>query len=107
MSDPTLPIDQDLGQLVMQAPEPVWRKIRKALSVESREEAAALVQADPKAQEVVLEILGGGGDTMLTDRRGGGGKAPGSLVTDGAPAAAPLSERMYGGSSGKKGQVKF
>lgn len=59
MSDPTLATQQNLGDMVLHAPEDVWSKIRKALGVKTREEAAGMVEADPKARELVVGLLSG------------------------------------------------
>ncbi len=58
MADPTLSVENDVGTLVLQAPEDVWKKIKKELGVQTREQAASFVQADSKAKEIVLSILG-------------------------------------------------
>ena len=57
MSDPSVSAAPDLGQMILQAPEPLWKKIKRELKVQTREQAASLVQTDAKAQEAVVGIL--------------------------------------------------
>ena len=59
MSDPTISSEQDLGAMVRQAPDDIWQQIKKALGVNTREEAARMIQADNKARELVLPLLAG------------------------------------------------
>ncbi len=99
MADPTLPVEDDVGALVLQAPEDVWKKIKKALRVETREQAASLVQADDKARQLLLSLLSGG-DTVLTKP----GRREQSFVSTTSKARPPLSEQMYGS---RKAGMKF
>ncbi len=99
MADPTLPVENDVGALVLQAPEDVWKKIKKALRVETREQAASLVQADDKARQLLLSLLSGG-DTVLTKP----GRREQSFVSTTSKASPPLSEQMYGS---RKAGMKF
>ncbi len=99
MADPTLPVENDVGTLVLQAPEDVWKKIKKALNVQTREQAASLVQADDKARQLLLSLLSGG-DTVVTKP----GRREQSFVSTTSKARPPLSEQMYGS---KKAGMKF
>ncbi len=98
MSD--LSTEQDIGSLVLQAPEDVWKKIKKALAVKTREQAASLVQADDKARQLVTSLLSGTDETLLTrptTRRE-------SFITARRRPRIPLEEQMYGS---KKPKVTF
>ena len=53
----------DLPGRVRKASAPLWRRIRKALGVKSREEAAELVAGDSRAALLVAKVLGGGSTT--------------------------------------------
>ncbi len=99
MADPTLPVENDVGALVLQAPENVWRKIKKALNVQTREQAASLVQADDKARQLLLSLLSGT-DTVVTKP----GRREQSFVSTTSKARPPLSEQMYGS---RKAGMKF
>ena len=59
MSDSMLTGGSSIGDLILQAPEPVWAKIKKALGVQTRDKAAAIVQADDKARQKVMSIFSG------------------------------------------------
>ncbi len=100
MADPTLPVEDDVGALVLQAPEDVWKKIKKALNVQTREQAASLVQADDKARQLLLSLLSGGTDTVVTKP----GRREQSFVSTTSKARPPLSEQMYGS---RKAGMKF
>jgi len=94
----SVPENQDtLGPQILKAPEPTWIKIKRLLGVETREEAAALVQTDPDARKVVVNLLGGADNTVLTNPR----NRAESFLTSPKREATPLSELMYG-----KGKAK-
>ena len=54
MSDAQAP---SLSDQILAAPEPLWKKLRPALGVATREEAAQLVMRDEKAAAVAISIL--------------------------------------------------
>ena len=82
---------QSIGELVLSASPPVWAKIKKVLPVKTREEAATLVDTDPKSREVVVEILSGE-QTLVT----GGRAKPSSAVTSARDPSPDLAQQMYG-----------
>ena len=53
----------NLPELVRKSSAPLWRQIRKALGVKSREEAAELVADDSRAAKLVAKVLGAGATT--------------------------------------------
>jgi hypothetical protein len=85
----------DLVSLIMSVAEPVWKKISTALKVATREEAVQLVQADPQAASVVMQLIKG--KTALTE---GAPAAQPTALTSGinVPSAA---ERIYGAGKAK------
>ena len=101
MPDPNLPVEQDIGALVLQAPESVWQKIRKALRVETREQAASLVQTDDRARQLLISLLSSGNDTVLTKPTV---KEESSFVSAASKTRTPLSQQMYGT---QKAKVQF
>ena len=102
MPDPNLPVEQDIGALVLQAPESVWQKIRKALRVETREQAASLVQTDDRARQLLISLLSSGNDTVLTKKPTV--KEESSFVSAASKTRTPLSQQMYGT---QKAKVQF
>lgn len=60
--------EPSVGELVLQAPEDVWKKISKALGVRDRREAAKMADADPRSKELIVSILSGG-DASLAESR--------------------------------------
>ncbi len=98
MSDPVLPNQQDIGALVLQAPETIWKKIKKALGAQTREQAAAIVQADGKARKKVMDLLFGSAGTMLNLRPGA--RADSFINTPVKPLISP-EERIYGTEKAK------
>lgn len=84
----TAPRQTDVGNLVLQAPEAIWKKIKKALAVQTRDEAASLVRADDKAKQRVISLLSGSDENLLTQRQ----------------TRVPLEEQMYGS---RKAKVTF
>jgi len=100
MSDPALPAQQDIGDLVLKAPEEIWKKIKKALGTQTREQAAAMVQADDKARQLVLSLFSGADQTLLTRPA----TRSESFITAPSKPRVPLEEQMYGT---KKAKVTF
>lgn len=92
---PTQAPGADLVSMIMSVSEPIWKKISAALKVATREEAVQLVQADPKAAAVVMQIVKG--QTALTE---GAPAAQPTALTSGinVPSAA---ERIYGAGKAK------
>jgi len=87
-----------IGDLILQAPEPVWAKIKKALGVQTRDQAAAIVQADDKARRLVMSLFSGEGEAE-TERPNT--RSESYLIPK---QSTPLAEQMYGG---KKAKVSF
>ena len=98
MSDSMLTGGSSIGDLILQAPEPVWKKIKKALGVQTRDQAAAIVQADEKARQLVMSLFSGEGEAE-TERPTTRSE---SYLVPKQPT--PLAEQMYGG---KKAKVSF
>lgn len=65
MSDPATTQTQDIGQQISSAPEKIWKRLRDALQVKTREEAVRLVGADDVAAETARTILASS-ETLLT-----------------------------------------
>jgi uncharacterized protein (DUF2141 family) len=58
MSDMQAPDQtQSITDLIVNAPEPTWRKLKAQLKVATRDEAVALVAQDEKAASMALSIL--------------------------------------------------
>ena len=51
------PAEKSLSDIVLAAPEKIWRKIKQALGVKERQEAADLVGSDPGAARIAQRIL--------------------------------------------------
>ncbi len=105
MSDASLPATPntpDLSQQIMDAPEPLWRKISELLKVRTREEAIQLVESDANVASVVQQIIQGAlaGKTALT--QGSSTSSPTALTS--APIYIPPAQTLYGGGRAK---VKF
>lgn len=85
----------DIVSLIMSVAEPVWKRISAALQVQTREEAVQLVQSDPKAAQIVLQLVKG--KTALTEPAP---SAQPTALTAGitVPSAA---ERIYGNAKAK------
>jgi len=85
----------DLVTLIMSVAEPVWKRISAALKVETREEAVQLVQSDPQAAAIVMQLIRG--KTALTEPAPAA--QPTALTSEiNIPSAA---ERIYGGGKAK------
>ena len=99
MSDPTLqtqtqPQQQDIGQQIASAPEKIWKRIRDALKVQTRQQAVQLVGQDQAAAEAARTILATSTEDILTRRQT---TAPTLLAA--SRKRAP-SEVMYGKGAG-------
>jgi len=66
MSDPVLPNKSDVGAMVLQAPEAIWKKIKKETGAQTREQAAAMVEADEKTRELVISLFSETKKNLLT-----------------------------------------
>jgi hypothetical protein len=88
MSDAQAP---SLFDQILAAPEPVWKKLRPALGVATREEAAQLVMRDEKAAAVAISIL----NPVVAEEQGSVLTQPraSSVLTARTPAAAPASKK--------------
>lgn len=87
MSDARAP---SLSDQILAAPEPMWKKLRPALGVATREEAAQLVMRDEKAAAVAISILNPVVEeqgSVLTQPRAS------SVLTTRLPAAKPGSKK--------------
>jgi len=97
MSDSMQGVGDDIGDLVLQAPDSVWQKIKKALGVQTREQAATLVKADDKARKLVMSLFSGQGQSFI-DRVATSSE---SFITSPASPPLPLAEQMYGKNKAK------
>jgi len=95
VSDAATP--SSLPQMIMEVPESVWKKLSAALGVNTRMEAAELVQADQEAAAVANGIIrqAMAGKSALTSRP----PSPKTALTTPPPAAS------YGG--GGKARLKI
>lgn len=82
---------EDIGTLVLQAPDSIWAQLKKALRVETREQAAELVRTDSAAQKVAVSILSGS-QSLLTKPEA----RSESLLTSPKRKEKPVADRMYG-----------
>ncbi len=87
----------DLSSQIIDAPQAMWAKIKQLLKVETREQAAAMAEADPTARRAIVDILTGAEETTLTAPRA---RAE-SFLTSPAKSKPPLAEQMYGKSRPK------
>ena len=85
-----------LPDLILEAPEPVWKKIATLLGVRTRKDAIQLVMTNDEAASAVSEIFKGS-KSALTQ----GEEQPRSALTY-APSSKPIAERMYGGGGKAK-----
>jgi hypothetical protein len=88
MSDAQAP---SLSDQILAAPEPMWKKLRPALGVATREEAAQLVMRDEKAAAVAISIL----NPVVAEEQGSVLTQPreSSVLTARTPAAAPVGKK--------------
>lgn len=87
MSDAQAP---SLSEQILAAPEPMWKKLRPALGVATREEAAQLVMRDEKAAAVAVSIL-----SPVTEEQGSVLTQPraSSVLTTRLPAEKPVGKK--------------
>jgi len=85
MSDAQAP---SLSDQILAAPELLWKKLRPALGVATREEAAQLVMRDEKAAAVAISIL-----NPVAEEQGSVLTQPSSVLTSRTPAAAPVGKK--------------
>ena len=90
MSDPTAQTQTpDLPQQIASAPGNIWKRLRDALKVKTREQAVQLVGQDEGAAETARMILATATDDILTRKSQAGRAAP----------RAP-EDTLYGGRGG-------
>lgn len=89
----------DLPTMIMEAPEPVWRKIATFLSVRTREEAIRIIQSNDEAANAVTNIIRSSRSALTQEPQ----EPPQSALTS-APAPS-VAQRMYGG--GGKGKARL
>ena len=90
MSDAQAP---SLSDQILSAPEPMWKKLRPALGVATREEAAQLVMRDEKAAALAISILNPAvaeEGSVLTESAG---RAPSTVLTSAAIPSAPAKRK--------------
>ena len=85
MSDAQAP---SLSDQILAAPEPLWKKLRPALGVATREEAAQLVMRDEKAAAVAISIL-----NPAAEEQGSVLTQPSSVLTARLPAMKPVGKK--------------
>ncbi len=93
MPDPNISAGPDVRAMILGAESAAWEKIRKGLQVETREQAASMVEVDDKARLFVLDVFAGAEGGEPVKRR--------SVITDSRTSQPPLAEQMYG-----KGKAK-
>jgi len=87
----------DLPSIVMKAPEPLWKQIRQALGVQTREQAAELVQTNEEARNTVSMIVSRRGASPAGKTLATSGTAPaGRTLATTAQAEQPTSTRARG-----------
>jgi len=100
MSDPTTQLPQtqqqpqDIGQQIASAPDKVWKRLRDALKVQTRQQAVQLVAQDQAAAEAARTILATSVQDILTRRQ----SAQPSLLTP--PLKRSPADTMYGKGAG-------
>ena len=82
--------------MILGAESSVWEKIRLGLQVETREQAASMVEVDDKARLFVLDLFGGSEAGQQAGRR--------SVVTHPRAKDPQLADQLYGPG---KAKVKF
>ena len=93
MSDPVLPNQSDVGAMVLQAPEAIWKKIKKQTGAQTREQAATMVQADEKIRELVISLFAERNKNLLTQPA-----SRANLLTE---PRSLLTEQTYGAKKAK------
>lgn len=86
-----------LPQMILDAPEPLWKKLSVALGVATRQDAVRLVLEDESAAAMAAKILQGSlEETALTE-------APQASIPETALTSPPkkrsAEERLYGGKA--------
>ena len=81
-----LPVQDDLSTMILSLDAPTWKKVKKALGVDTREEAVGIVEADPKARDLVVGLLD---TTLLTSDSE-------TQLTKKRTPKTPTAEVMYG-----------
>ena len=93
MPDPNISAGPDVRAMIFEADSSVWEKIRMGLQVETREQAASMVEVDDKARLFVLDVFAAGEAGQQAERR--------SVVTHPRPRDPQLADQLYG-----KGKAK-
>lgn len=100
MSDPTgqatQPQPKNIGQLITEAPDKLWKRVRDALKVQTREQAVQLVAQDQAAEATARMILETAEEDILTRRRA---PTAGSLLTRNTQRRPP-AQVLYGPPGG-------
>lgn len=100
MSDPTTQPTQsqpqNIGQLIAGAPDKIWKRVRDALKVQTREQAIQLVGQDQEAAAAARVILETAQEDLLTRQRTPAG---GSLLTR-SMQRRPAAQVLYGPPGG-------
>ena len=100
MSDPTRPQLQaapqapTLSDRILRAPAGLWRKIKTALNVPTRDAAVQMAAQDQSIAARVEAILAEGEDTVL------GRKTPDSVLGAKPKVRRPAADVLYGGGGG-------
>jgi len=84
----------DLPTMILEVPEPVWRKIATFLSVRTREEAIQIIQTNAEAATAVTNIIRSSRSALTQPPQ----EPQSALTSSPAPSVA---QRMYGGGKGK------
>lgn len=100
MSDPASSTD-DITQQIMQSPDRVWKRLRDALKVQTREEAVRLVGSDDRAAETARTILASSSETVLTRPT----EEARSLLGQAAAPRKPAEEVLYGRTTRARGRL--
>lgn len=98
MSDPASSTD-DITQQIMQSTDRIWKRLRDALKVQTREEAVRLVGSDERAAETARIILAASSETVLTRPVEEGQ----SLLGKAAAPRKPAGEVLYGKATRARG----
>ena len=85
-----------LPDLILEAPEPIWKKIATFLRVRTRKEAIQIVMANDEAASAVSAIFKGSRSALTQ------GEEPSRSALTYAPSTKPIAERMYGGGGKAK-----
>lgn len=100
MSDPTTQATSQtqpsVGELISRASEKVWRRLREALGVPTREAAVQLVAQDNQAAETARTILETTPESLLGKDR----KPSGKSILGGVANKVPTAQLLYGPKGG-------